>query len=257
MRSGSGGTPAGALVGGRINDPAEVGRALLQLLARSEIHESRALIAASDTVATFRILNLPASTQDANVDSVVAKEFPVDDERLATRWTEVHTNATERTVFAAAWDRAQVKAVGDAVRAAGVEPNVIDLKSACLARAVTTGSCILVDVTVDPAEVVLIDNHLPQLWRRLESGVTAEDLVTPLVEPLRAVLRFSRRGRNSSFDPESPIYISSDQPPPQAAMAQLNRILGQPVTLLPSPSRVPDIRYATYLACIGLLMRRT
>ena len=51
MRCGSGGTPAGSLVDGKVIDVSAVGSALRQLLARTEIHETKALIAASDGVA--------------------------------------------------------------------------------------------------------------------------------------------------------------------------------------------------------------
>jgi hypothetical protein len=256
LRCGSGGTPVGSFAEGRVSDVAGVGNALRQLLARSEIQESRALVAASDTLATFRVLSLPASTPDSNVESVVAKEFPLDDERLAMKWVDVQRNSQDRTVFAAAWDRAQLRAVTEAVRAAGLEPAVVDLKSACLARTVAYTSCILVDLSVAPVEVVLIDEHMPQLWQRIDSGVTFEHPSHALIDPLRALARYAKR-RNSAFSSDAPVLISSDQPPSPGAVSQLARALRRPVEALPIPPRVPDIRYATYLTCLGLLMRRT
>lgn len=256
MRCGTGGTPAGSLVDGKVADPSGVGNALIQLLARSEIHESRALVAVSDSLATFRILNLPVATPDSNVESVVAKELPFDQDRMAMKWVDVHRNSQSRTVFATAWDRAQVRALGDAVRAARLEPVTIDLKSACLARTVLHASCILVDVASTPAEMVLIDNHLPQVWQRLDSGFQIDDPVPGLLEPLRAVVRYAGRNRDSGLGPDAPVVISSDQPPSQGAMADLARTIQRPVEALSMPPRVPDIRFATYLTCIGLLMRR-
>ena len=41
------------------------------------------------------------------------------------------------------------------------EPAAVDLKSLCVARALTRDSCIFVDLMSAPAEVVLIDQHVP------------------------------------------------------------------------------------------------
>ena len=42
-----------------------------------------------------------------------------------------------------------------------------------------------------------------------------------------------------------------------ATKADLAELVGQPVQALPVPARVPPhVRHSTYLACLGLLMRR-
>ena len=56
MRCGEAGAPLGSMQGSRVLDPAAVGQALRQLIARSEITTSRALIAAGDGPAFNRCL---------------------------------------------------------------------------------------------------------------------------------------------------------------------------------------------------------
>ena len=63
MRCGSGGTPAGSLVDGKVVDVVGVGSALRQLLARTDIENTQALIAASDSVASFRVLKARRSDE--------------------------------------------------------------------------------------------------------------------------------------------------------------------------------------------------
>jgi hypothetical protein len=231
---------------------------LRQLLARTEIHETRAMVAASDALATFRVISVPASTPDTNVESVVSKEFPLDGDRMAVKWVDVHTNVRDRVVFAAALDRSLVKGVVDAVKAAGLEPVVVDLKSACIARAVTPQSCVVADLSSSPVELVLIDAHLPQLSQQLELPAAAVDEMLPgLLGPLRAMLRFAGRRADSGFGPQAPVVISSEQPPSPHAMAALSSSLNRPVEVHAAPARIPDVRFATYLTCLGLLMRRS
>jgi hypothetical protein len=257
MRCGSGGTPAGSLDGGKVKYPEGVGSALRQLLARSEIHDTRALVAASDALATFRVIAFPASATDASIESTVTKELPLEAGRMGVDWADVHRDAEVRTVFATAWDRSLVKGVTDAVRAAGVEPTVVDLKSACLARAAAPRSCVIVDLASVPIEIVVVEDHVPQLWRHHDLiGSVGDDLAQQLEEPLRAVLRFQSRRRGTRFGAESPVLLAADQVISSQVMSTLSQRLRHPVEMLPSPPRVPDIRYATYLTCLGLLMRR-
>lgn len=259
MRCGSGGVPGGSLEGGKVVDPPAVGQALKQLLARTEIVETRALVAASDAVATFRILYLPVEFREAEVSAAVAKELELDPERFSTRWVELSATNQHRVVYAVAWDRALVHSLTEAVRAAGLEPTAVDLKSAALARAVTEPSCVVVDLSSEPVDIVLVDGFMPQVWLSFESrGTLGSDLAPALASPLRSVLRFYRRRRGDVFPRSAPILVGGEQLLPSESLAQLSSMVGQPVAPLAMPSRVAqNVRHGTFLACLGLMMRRT
>ena len=259
MRCGSSTVPEGASVGGKVTDPAGVGRSLKSLLARTEITQTRAFVAASDSVATFRILRLaPASTQ-RDVDAAIARELSFDPQRMATRWLDVgDAQRQQRVVYAAAWDQALVRNLTEAIKLAGLEPVVVELKSASVARTVPTPACVVLDLATDPAEIILIDNHLPQVWHSFAVKEPIGDVaVSALAVPLRTTLRFYQRLSNGGFGPAAPVFVSSEQGLPQQLLSELSEQTGHPVLLLPVPARVPpDVRHSTYLACLGLLMRR-
>ena len=106
MRCGSAAVPEGASVDGKVADPSAVARALKPLLARTEVTQTRALVAASDSIATFRILHLAPTSTSKDVDASIAKELPFDPQRMATRWHDLATGQEQqRLVYAAAWDR--------------------------------------------------------------------------------------------------------------------------------------------------------
>ena len=259
MQCGSLGLPAEAVGGGKVNDPAAVGQALKQLVARTEITETRALVAVSDSLATFRILHVPATATDQDVTALVSKELPLDPEKLATRWLDAGDGTDHRVVYAAAWDRALVKQAADAVRLAGLEPVAVELKSACIARATTVPSCIVIDLTSDPIEIFLIDRHVPQVWHALPAhAAVADNLSQTLGPPLRSVLRFYRRQNGLDLAPSSPVLVSGEQALPAQELERLAEVAEHAVTLMPAPSRIPgNVRHATYLTCLGLLMRRS
>jgi hypothetical protein len=258
MRCGSAGLPAGAMEGGKIKDPGAIAQALKQLLARTEITETRALVAASDAVATFRILDLPPAATEKEVGAAIARDLPLDPERMATMWLDLATTEGRRTVYAAAWDRAMVKDVTDTIKMAGLDATVVDLKSACIARAVAEPSCVVLDLSADPVEIILIDGMVPQLWHSFDLKVPlGEDVAPALAPPLRSVVRFYRRRQDSTFGPSSPILISAEQVLPVQVINRLAELVEQPVMTLPAPPRVPPhVRHSTYLTCLGLIMRR-
>ena len=260
MRSGSVGTPPGAVVDGRVLDPGAVGVALKQLLARTEIDDSRAFVAVSDAVATFRVLKFALAAPDTEIDSAVARELSLDPSRMATRWVEVRRTLDTRHVYAIAWDRAVVKKAAEAVRRAGLDPVVVELKSACVARVVAEPSCIVLDTSSDPMEIVLIDGGVPQVWHCFHADASfGDDLAPALAGPLRSVLRFFKRRRHDSgFGSASPVFIAGLQMLPMQVVARLSEAIEHPVLELPIPVRTPpELRYTTYLTCLGLIARRT
>jgi hypothetical protein len=257
MRCGEAAAPEGAIEGGRVLNATVLGQALKQLLARSEITTTRALIAASDAIASFRVVVFAKDASDSEVDAAVRSQLPVGSARMALRQVEVRTGLDERTVYATAWDRSLVQAIAETARHAGLDPVVVDLKSLCVARAIEAKSCILLDVSSESNEVVLIDEHVPRVWHTFKVEAEGE-LAESLASGLKPVLSFyKRRAGNTGFGPDSPILVRSEQALPTLMSGRLERLTGHPVLPLPSPARIPpEVRYSPYLTCIGLVMRR-
>lgn len=256
MRCGEGAVPQGSLEGGRVLDAAALGQALRHLLARTEVVTTRALIAASDTIASFRVLTFPKSATDAEVDAEVRSQLPLGSLRMALRHIEVLKGRGRRTLYATVWDRGQVQAIADTARAAGLEPVVVDLKSLCVARAVPLNSCILLDLSAEPYEVVLIDERVPRVWHtfKIESS---GDVAASLATGLKPVLGFYKQSGSATFGQDSPVLIRADQQLPSQVITRLQQLTGHPVGPLPQPHRTqPEVRFTSFLTCIGLVMRR-
>ena len=258
MRCGEAGAPPGSMQGGRVLDPAAVGQALRQLVARSEITTSRALIAAGDAVASYRVISFPLSATEADVDAAVRIQLDLGSNKMAHRHFEVPAAAaSERAVFAAVWDRPQVKAIAEAIRLAGLEPAVVDLKSLCVARALTRDSCLFVDLTSAPAEVLLIDQYVPRVWHAFSAAMDG-DLPRSIFEALQPVLGFSRRAGGAGFGPGSPILVRADPPVTSGVVTRLEELTGRSVLPVEPPPRIdPAVRFVPYLTCLGLMLRRS
>lgn len=256
MRCGEGASTQGAMAGGRVLDPAALGQALRNVLARSEISSTRALIAASDTIASFRVMTFPTGATNQEIDAALRSQLPLSSERMVIRHVDVLTGRPERTIYATVWDRSQVQAIAETARRAGLEPMVVELKSLCVARAVPVSSYLLLDMSAEPCEVLLVDEQVPRVWHsfRIEAG---GDLAAGLAAGLKPVLGFYRNPGSAGFGPESPILVRSEQVLPSLMAGRLEGLTGHSVYPLPEPKRIDQaVRFSPYLTCIGLVMRR-
>ena len=256
MRYGAAVAPASSLEGGRVLDPAAVGQALRQLLLNTKITTTRALIAASDAVASYRVFPVSPNATDSEIAAEVKSRFDLATERMAHRYVEVTAGPDERMVFSTVWDRHQVTAIATAVRQAGLDPAAVDLKSLCLARALAVESCILIDMTVEPCEVVLIAQRVPHIWHTVALDMGG-DFIQGIADALRPVVGFYKRSGGGEFVPNSPLVVRSDPALPAEAVDRLEQLSGRSVLPVPQPGRVDaGIPYVPYLTCLGLIMRR-
>jgi hypothetical protein len=257
MRCAEAAAPPRALDGGRVLDPVALGQALRRLIARAEITATRAVIAASDAIASFRVLTFPKHATDAEIDIAIKGELNLGSDQMSIRHLEVLAGRDERTIFAMIWDRGQIQAIVAAARQAGLEPAAVELKSLCVARALTESSCIFLDMSIDPCEVVLIDERVPRIWHvfKVASG---GDLALAIANGLKPVLDFQRRSGSAGFGPDSPILVRADQALPSLLVGRVEQLTGHRLSPLPQPPRVdPNVRFGPFFTCLGLVMRRS
>lgn len=257
MRSGEAAAPPGSFESGRVLDPAAVGQALRSLVARSEITTSRALVAVSDSLASFRVLTFPKNATESDISAAVASQLNLRQDRLSEHHVDVPLSRDERTVFAAVWDREHVKAVSAAVRVAGLDPLAVDLRSVCLARAVGVDSCLLVDTTLQPGEVVLIERRVPRVRHTFKVDPDG-DFARQVADAVKVVVAFQNRSGPNGYAGDMPIIVRSGEPLATLVAGRIHDLTGRNVGAVGLPARVDsNLRFEPFLACIGLLMRRT
>jgi hypothetical protein len=238
-----------------VDGPA-LGEALRRLVVDSGITATRALIAASDLLASFRVLTFPKDASDSEIDAAGRDRFSSGSYQLAHRHIELSSSQAERTVLTLAWDRAQVEAIAAAVKQARLDPVVVDLKSLCVARALMVDSCLFVDMTSELCEVILVDERIPRIWHsfKLDAG---DDLALSIAHGLQPVIDFYTGKNGRSFGAESPVLVRLDHALPSAVAERLGRLVSRRVDPLPQPARVDSgVKYGPYLTCLGLMMRR-
>jgi hypothetical protein len=251
--------PADSMRNGSVEDSGAVAKVLRQLLATATITETRAMIAASDSLASSRVLSFAKDTTEPKIDAAIRAQLPEDGPRMGIRRQELTPNGTERRVYAVAFDRSKVQGLAATVRLAGLEPAVVDLKSLCVARVAALPACMVLDLTANPADVYLIDDSVPRLWHSFQADLESRgDLPNRLAAGIRTVLNYYvRQTSGAAFDPEAPILIAGESSLPAGCAEEVGRMVGRPIKNFPTPPRVPpEIPHEAYLACLGLIMRR-
>ncbi len=153
-------TPAGAVQEGRITDPQAVGRTIRDLLARSGIRTRQAVASVNGQVAIVREIRLPnlppaELKQAARFEVERYLPYPIAEVTYDTfvmgEMKESGTSRLDVLVVAARTDVLNQHVA--ALRAAGLEPLVLDVELFALARAMT-------EAGVAPAEQVVIYIHI-------------------------------------------------------------------------------------------------
>jgi hypothetical protein len=258
MRAADATMPVGAMSNGGVVNAAAIGSVIKDLVAHLDARDARAMVVASDAIASFRVLSFARDTADAKIDAAFRAVLPADGNRIGMQRHEVTLNGSERTFYGAAFDRLKVQSLAGAVRAAGLEPSVVELKSLCVTRLVPAPAGVLVDLSVDPAEIFLIDGSLPRVWHTFKARPEPLDEAQQLASAVNTVIVFHQRMLpGGGFSAEAPVFITADGPVSAPVVEAMRERLRRPMHAVPPPARVaPEIRYGPYMACLGLVMRR-
>jgi hypothetical protein len=248
--------PAGCVSHGTVTNPQEAARIIRQLVERAEFKDNRALVAANDALASFRVLSFPRDVSDSKIDVAVRSQLPTDGNRMGVHRYDLTPNGGDRLVFAVAFDRPRVSRVAEAVRLAGLEPAVVELKSLCLARVAPVPDCVVVDLGVEPAEAYLIIDSIPRAWHTFAAPSDGLEAAS-IAAGIRSVLGFHRRQTTGNgFVSDLPIYVT-DKATAEQFGSEVSEFVGHPVAAMPQLARfAPEMKQGTYLACLGLLLRR-
>jgi hypothetical protein len=252
--------PEGAVVAGRIEDPAAVGGVVADLVGGLQLKETRALIASSNSLSIFRLFSFPDRNGQRQIEAMMRKELPLPPERLMVHWTDVTRGKEGQRLFAVASDRSIVTGLADAIRASGLQPLALEPKGLCLARAVGLSDCVMVDIRDGEAEAIFLEDWLPRLSHSFSvDGSSSTALVPSLSTGLRSAMAFYRRQNSgSTLGEASPVVIVGDATLEQAELGALSEATGWPVETATRPACIADsVPMPGHLACMGLLMRRS
>ena len=149
-----------------------------------------------------------------------------------------------------------------ALRAAGVNPRILDLKSIALARAVNKEQALILNINPSSFDIVIVTNGIPEVMRAIawqQEDLTAEDEAEQLAVELELTVGFyNSHHPGSPLDPATPLLITGQMSRDLTLMERLQARAGYPIEplapLLECPEHMPVSQYAVN---IGLALKGT
>jgi len=177
-------TPAGAIQEGRITDPQAVGRALRELVASAGIRTRNSVASVSGQVAVVREVRMP-KLPPAEVKAAARFEverylpYPIAEVTYDTFVVgEFKDNGNTRLDVLVAAARTDVLSQHvTALKAAGLEPEILDVESFALARAMTARGkqaqnkiIIYIHIGAENTGIMIADGPVPRVMRTVVFG---------------------------------------------------------------------------------------
>jgi hypothetical protein len=203
----------------------------------------------------------PAPTLEESVNEIAQEIIPLPTEALYFFWQAVGTNEGERQVFILGVPRGVMDDNVRALKSVGINPQVIELKTMALARAVNKEQALILNIEPTSFDIVIAVKGVPEImyslaWRRdsMDSGDAAEYLATNLEI---TVDFYNSHHLDAPFDMTNPLYITGQMSVEPELMEKLRDRLGFGIEELTPPLECPAFfPVSQYAVNIGLAMRK-
>ncbi len=242
-----------------------LGAKVRQLMDSSGIKAKNVIASISGMYTVSRLIpvaNLPpAPTLEESVNEIAQEIMPLPTEALYFFWQAVGTNEGERQVFILGVPRDVMDDNVRALRSVGINPQVVELQTMALARAVNKEQALILNIEPASFDIVMAVKGVPEImsslaWRRdsMDSGDAAEYLATNLEI---TVDFYNSHHLEAPFDMTNPLYITGQMSAEPELMEKLRDRLGFGVEELTPPLECPAFfPVSQYAVNIGLAMRQ-
>jgi len=252
--------------GGLISDPQALSTAVRQVMTSSGIEARDVIAGVSGLYSVNRMLtvaNLPKGSAAQEVVLAAAEEaIPVAMNELYLGWHTIATDEEGSHILALGVPRDVIDTEVQALRAVGINPYLLDLKTMALARAVNKKQALILNIEPSSFDIVVVVDGIPEVMRTIawqQEDFTVEDRVEQLVLSLELTVGFYNSNNPSSpLDPATPLFITGQMSGNLVLVEELSARVGYPIEpLAPSlecPAHLPVSQYAVN---IGLALKGT
>ncbi len=227
---------------GLILDEARVADELKKLFKLAKISKTKVIVGLTGLDSIYRLISLPQLPK-----GILAEAVQHEAQRaITTPLSEVYLTyqilppSPGKTVFfLVAFPRNVLDSLVRTLRQAGIPPYVMDLAPLALCRTLDQDKAIIVHARLDHLDVVVMEDRIPQLIRRVplpsEVSTLAERLPTIIEEVDRTITFYNSSHKANLLDARVPMFVSGDLVEAPQSWPRLGSMLNCPVSTLPSP----------------------
>jgi type IV pilus assembly protein PilM len=237
----------GLVAQGVIREETPVADKIKELLRLEKISAGKVIAGMSGMNSLYRLITLP-EMPDAILSEAVKREakrvLPVSPDEVYLSYQPVPSGRGERRLFLAAYPRNMTDALLRTVRQAGLDPYLMDLAPLALARIPDEPRAIIVNSRAEHADIIVIEERLPQLIRVLslpsEAKSLAERLPAISEELTRTVMFYNSSHLEKPLASSVPLFVVGELAEAPDSWPSLAGRFGFPVSLLPLSIEYPE-----------------
>ncbi len=249
---------------GLVTDETKTAAAIRDLMHLNKIPAGKAVVGVSGVNSLYRMITLP-EMPDALLAEAVRREakrvLPVNLDEVYLSYQEVAAvSKGEKRLFLATYPKNITDAMVKTAKLAGLTPYLMDLAPLALSRVPDEPRSIIVNARGSYAEIIVIEDRIPQLIRVLAlptEAATVNEILPGVTEELnRTVIFYNSSHSEKPLNQSVPLFVGGDLAEDQELWPQLVGRLNFPVSVLPPVLEVPDgMPVNDYTVNIGLALK--
>jgi type IV pilus assembly protein PilM len=237
----------GLVAQGVIREETQVADKIKELLRPENVSAGKVIAGMSGMNSLYRLITLP-EMPDAILAEAVRREakrvLPVSLDEVYLSYQPVPSGKGERRLFLATYPRNMADALLRTMRKAGLDPYLMDLAPLALARIPDESRAIIINSRAEHADIIVIEERLPQLIRVLslpsEAKSLSERLSAISEELTRTVMFYNSSHLEKPLSSSVPLFVVGELAEAPDSWPSLVGRFGFPVSLLPLPIEYPE-----------------
>jgi len=237
----------GLVAQGVIREETQVADKIKELLRLEKVRAGRIIAGMSGMNSLYRLITLPEMPEAVMAEAVrreAKRVLPVSLDEVYLSYQPVPSGRGEQRLFLATYPRNMTDALLRTVRKAGLDPYLMDLAPLALARIPDEPRAIIVNSRAEHADILVIEDRLPQLIRVLslpsEAKSLSERLPAISEELTRTVMFYNSSHLEKPLASSVPLFVVGELAEAPANWPNLVGRFGFPVSLLPVPVEYPE-----------------
>jgi len=226
------------------------------------IGSRRVIVAISGINCLYRLITLPELSKELLPEAVrreAGRALGVSLEEVYLSWQTLPSLKGETLIYLAASPKNAVDGLISALRKAGLDPYLMDLKPLAIARCATEARAIIVDVQPSSFDTIIMTEGIPQVVRSvpLIQEAAFEEKASFIREELDRAITFYNAGHmDRPIESAVPLLVSGELAQQEDAWQLLVRGQERRVQVLPLPMAFPeDFPPGQYTTNIGLALK--
>jgi len=241
-----------------------LGSVVKELMNSSGIKARDIIASVSGLYSVSRIVSMPTptpgSTMEEAFEDLARETMPLVEDKLYLTWQTILPGENEPQALLIGVPRDTIDNEVQSLKAAGVNPSILELKTIALTRAVNREQALILNTEPGSFDIIVVVNGIPEIIRTMPwqpEKLTPEEKAEHLAVTMELTVDFhNSRHPDAQLNPDTPLFITGQIPEEAIPRDKLEARLGYPIEPLAPPLECPaDFPVSQYAVNIGLALR--